>query len=325
MRKTTVLCLVLAFTLVPMVLISPAKADIQQWNWLPPYISKVDNSYVVYEHGTTASLLVPVYNHLASPMNVSKVIIAFDINKNKTLDLSASPKQIKIGGTDYFTVSFIADATEMISSSMQHTYTVYLEYVNATGGLVGTLSKAWNAFSLYWKFVVYSTDQADLLELTTKYTSYARGFPLSWFTRADALLLAAQAQTEASLASTDYITYMNYASAKARYTTAIDLYTQAIALQSAYNKSVEDANLNKTLTTNAVAMMNASAAVKLAEAAQTEANATMVQATATGKQADAALTNAYGFYFIGLGFALGWSFMGIGVIIWAWRKPKPAA
>ncbi len=298
MRKTTVLFLVLVLTFVPIALINQAKADIQNWTWLPPYVSKVDNSYVIYEHGSTASLLVPVYNHLASQMNVSKVIIAFDINKNKTLDLSASPKQIKVAGTEYFTVSFTADATEMISSSVQHTYTVYVEHLNSTGGLTGTLSKAWNAFSPYWKFIVYSTDQADVLGLSAKYTSYSTKYLLSWFTRADALLLAAQAQTEASLALTDYSTYNNYASAKARYTTAIDLYTQAIALQNTYNKSVQDANLNMTLTSNTVAIMNASATVKLADAAQTEANAKMVQANATVKQADAALTNAYGFYFI---------------------------
>ena len=78
-------------------------------------------------------------------------------------------------------------------------------------------------------------------------------------------------------------------------------------------------------------MLNASSTVKLADAGQTktdaaqvEANAAMVQADATNKQANAALTNAYGFYFIGLGFALAWSFMGIGVIIYAWREPKPA-
>lgn len=325
MRKTTVLLLVLGLAFVPVAVIRQAKADITAWTWLPPYISKIDNSYVIYEHGSTASLLVPVYNHLSSQMNVSKVIIAFDINKNKTLDLSASPKQIKVAGTEYFTVSFTADAAEMISSSMQHTYTVYVEHLNSTGGLAGTLQKAWNAFSPYWRFIVYSTDQADVLELSAEHSSYASKYLLTWFTRADALLMAAQAQTEASLAAIDYTTHNNYGSAKTRYTTAIDLYSQAIALQNAYNKSVQDATDNRTLTANAVAMLNASAAVKLAEAAQTEANAKMVQANATVKQADAALTNAYGFYFIGLGFALGWSFMGIGVIIYAWRKPKPAA
>jgi len=49
----------------------------------------------------------------------------------------------------------------------------------------------------------------------------------------------------------------------------------------------------------------------------------MVTANATKAQSDAAIINAYGWYFIGIGFALGWTFMGIGVIIYAWRRPKP--
>jgi len=327
MRKTIMLFFVLALMFVPMALVSPAKADIQQWTWLPPYISKVDGSYVIYKHGATASLVVPIKNDVVSLMNVSMVYITFDWNANKTLDLSTSPKQIKSGATEFFTISFTADATEAISSSLQHTYNVTAVYVNATGGFVNKLSKTWDTFggNNKWKFVVYSTDQADVLELQMKYTSYATNYPLSWFTRADALLLAAQAQTEASLGSTDYNTYKDYTSAKTRYTTANNLYSQAIALQNDYNKSVQDANLNTTKTANEVALMNASATVKLAEAAQTEANAAMVQANSTKTQADAALTNAYGFFFIGLGFALGWSFIGIGVIIYAWKKPKPAA
>jgi len=283
---------------------------------------------VIYKHGSTASLLVPVKNDVGvSLMNVSLVYITFDWNANKTLDLSASPKQVKAGVTEFFTVSFVADATEAISSSIQHTYTVNVVYVNATGGVVGTLSRNWDYFggNNRWKFVVYSTDQADDLDLQTRYSSYTTNYPLTWFNDADARLLASRAQTEASLASLDYNTYKDYASAKTRYTTALDLYSQAVTKENEFRTASLDASLNTTLTANAAAMINASATMKYAEAAQTEANAAVISANATKIQAEASLTSAYGFLAIGLGFAIGWSFMGLGVIIYALRKTKPPA
>jgi len=325
MRK--VIAILLGFVLISaisMSMISPAQAHIEQWTWLSPYISKVDGSYVIYKDGSTASFLVPVKNDVGvTLMNVSLVYITFDWNANKTLDLSASPKQIQSGNTEYFTVSFVANATEAISSSIQHTYTVNVVYVNATGGVVGTLSRNWDHFggNNKWKFVVYSTDQADVLDLQRRYNSYTTNYPLTWFTDPDALLLAAQAQAEGTLASTDYNTYQDYASAKTRYTTALTLYGQAVTTDNELIMDALNAELNTTLTANALNMMNASALVKYAEAAQTEADAAVITANATKVQAEAALTNAYGFYFIGLGFAIGWSFIGLGVIIYALKKP----
>lgn len=326
MRKTRFILLsVLLTTLICMPMIRPAQAHIEQWTWLPPYLDKVDGSYVIYKHGVTASLIVPVKNDLeVSLMNVSLVYITFDWNKNKTLDLSASPKQIKSGVTEYFTVSFVANASEALSSSIQHTYTINVVYVNAAGGVVGTLSRNWDQYggNNKWKFVVYSTDQAEISDLQMKYNSYVTNYPLTWFTSAGARLLAAQAQSEGTLASNDYTTRQDYTSARTRYNNAINLYTQAVAKENEFKTTAQNASLNTTLTANAVAMMNVSATLKYAEAAQTEANAALTTANATRIQAEAALTNAYGFYFIGLGFAIGWSFIGIGVIIYSLRKPK---
>jgi hypothetical protein len=329
MRKAIAVLLVLVLTAaISIAMINPAQADIQQWTWLPPYVSKVDGSYVVYKDGQTASLLVPVKNDVGvNLMNVSLVYITFDWNQNKTLDLSASPERIESGATEFLTVSFVVSATEAVSSSIQHTYTVSVVYVNATGKIVGTLSRSWDFFggNNKWKFVVYSTDQVDALDLQTRYNSYLTNYPLSWFINAEARLSAAQAQAEGTMATTDYATRQDYALAKTEYTTALSIYDQAVAKEDEFRTASENAMLNTTLTANAVAMMNGSAALKYGEAAQTEANAALITANATKLQAEAALTNAYGFYFIGLGFAIGWTFIGIGVIIYALRKPKPAA
>lgn len=330
MRKTFVVLLsVLLVTLASMPMIRPAQAHINQWTWLPPYIDKVNGSYVIYKHGSTVQFKVPVENDLyANGLNVSKVVISFDwggASSNKTLDLSASPVQIGWNEIYTFTVSFVANATEAISSAWQHTYTVYVEHVNATGGSVTPpLSRDWDFFggANKWKFIVYSTDQADALDLQTKYNSYVSSYPLSYFTDTDARQLAGQAQIEGAMASSDYADRQDYASAKSRYQTALNLYSQALTAEKNYQATLQNATLNTTLTANEAALINAKANQTRANATLVEANAAVITANATKIQAEAALTKAYGFYFIGLGFALGWSFIGIGVIIYALRKPK---
>lgn len=138
--------------LVSMPAVRPVQAYVNQWTWLPPYVSKVDGSYVVYKHNSTAQLAVPVYNDVAGAangLNVSKVIISFDwggASSNKTLDLSVSPVMIKWHETYTFTVSFTANATEAVSSVWQHTYTIYVENVNATGAQLPALSRPWDHF-----------------------------------------------------------------------------------------------------------------------------------------------------------------------------------
>ncbi len=322
MRKTTTLCLILALTLVPMAMMRSAKADITQWTWLPPYVSKVDGSYIAYRHLTTASLIVPVTNDVVTLMNVSKVYITFDWNANKTLDLSASPTQITNGATKFFTVSFTADLTEALSSSIQHTYTVNVVYVNATGGYVNKLTKNWDAMGTDWKFVVYSGDQADALNAAKEYQSLSNNFPTSYFTGAEAKKLVRQALVEASLGSFYYNVTFDYALSKTQYTTTIDLYSQALTAEEDYLASTQSATLNATTSEAAANLAYAEASKTQAEAYMIQANASLVEANASMKQADAALTNAYGWYFIGAGFAIGWSLMGVGVVIYALRRPK---
>lgn len=273
---------------------------------------------------------MPVYNDFVgvnNVLNVSKVVISFDwggASSNKTLDLSASPVQVKWHETYTFTVSFVANATEAVSSEWEHEYIVYVEHVNATGGSLEPRSADWDDFggSNKWRYVVYSTGQADALDLQTEYDSYVSAYPLNYFTDTDARQLAGQAQIEGSMAYDDYDDRQDYASAKTRYQTALNLYSQALTAEKNYRATFQDASLNTTLTANAAALIVAKAAQTTADAALVEANTALIEGNATKIQAEAALTNAYGFYFIGLGFAIGWSFMGIGVIIYALRKPK---
>jgi len=329
MRKK--ISLLLGFVLISaisMAMISPARADINVISWRPPYVS-ISGSQVVYKDGATATLQVAVLNDVYAKLNVSKVIIEFyTTGKNKTLDLSASPHQILMGNTEIFTVSFTVDATEVIPGS-QYRYNIIVEHVNATTGptrLVSpALEKDWGAAGLTWLFyVVYVAAQVDATDSLTKYNAYYNYYWLYSWQSIAAEQKSTQAVIEKAIGDT-YYGRGDYASALTQYNLANTLWGEALAAEKDWRTADDNADLNVTLTEAAANLKVADAAVIEANAALVEANAALISANATKVQADAALTNAYGFYFIGLGFAIGWSFMGIGVIIYALRRPKPPA
>ena len=338
MRKTIamLLGLLLAMT-VSTVMTRPVNAyPLQTFTWQPPYILKEYKGdpywdyVVIYEDGATVSLLVSVKNdaYSTNTLNVSKVIINFyDMGVNKTLDYSASPHPIAYNIVEYFTVSFTASLTEAGSASLDHVYRVYVEHVNATTGpkqKVGTYTLYYYDVDPEYRFVVWSATQADAKDLQTEYDYYLDNYPWNWFDSIEAEQLAFQATIHGDMGSTAYDNE-DYASAKTHYQTALNLYSDALAAERDWVSTDQEADLNVTLTETSALMTSANADMKLAEAAQTEADAALIVANATKIQGEAALTNAWGWYFIGIGFALGWTFMGIGVIIYALRKPKPPA
>jgi len=344
MRKATAIVLGLVLTMaISMAMTRPAKAYIDNWTWLPPYVKKdyVSAPYydyvVIYKNGTTASLLVSVGNdwYPTQTLNVSKVIINFyTMGKNKTLDYSASPHPIAYGSSEYFTVSFTADLAEAGASSLMHRYRIYVEHVNATTGpteIVDTWTRYYYDVSPGYKFVVWSSAQADAVDSLAKYNSYYNYYSGYYWQSFAARQKSTQAVIEKGLGDT-YYQREDYASALTQYNLANTLWVEAIAAEKDWRTTWENADLNITLTQAAAYMKEANAAEKEADAAVIEANAAMIEANAamitanaTKVQADAALINAQGWYFIGIGFAIGWTLMGIGVIIYALRKPKTLA
>jgi len=291
--------------LISMLAISPAQAYIERFTWLPPYMKKGYDSYygayvVIYKHGTPVSLIVPVENDAyPNGLNVSKVIISFDWGRNKTLDLSANIEQVRWLETEIFTVSFTASATEAVSSDWSHEYTILVEHVNATTGpteIVGTWSRLWNWWSPAYRFVVFPEDQADAYDLSQECDSYISTYPYSSFSNVNASQLAGQANIEASLGDM-YYTRGDYTLAEAQYQMALDLYSQALAAEAEWRTKVEEAEL---------------------EIALTEADANMATANAMLKQADATVNQSYSWMLFGIGFL----FMGVATIVYAYRKPK---
>jgi len=315
MRKTTVtllgLVLISAMTIA---MTSPAKASLNLTDWRPIYVSK-DSGTVIYRDGATASCIVGFNNDVAPGfvMNVSKIIFEFyQIGKNKTLDLSAAPHQLQYNQQGVFTVSFTADSTEFYAG-IEFDYQLIIEWVNATTGPTKVVGY-WE-YPRWWTgmpaFEVYPAAQADIEDSLAKYNAYYNNYGTWYFDSVLGGQKANQAIMEKALGD-EYSDRGDYASALTQYNRANTLWDEALAAEFTWRNTWEDAELNVTLTEAAATL--------------TVANAAMVTAEATKAQADAALTNAYGWYFIGIGFALGWTLMGIGAIVWAWRRPtRPPA
>jgi len=234
-----------------MLTISPAQADIEEYTWLQPYIKKgYDSDYaayvVVYEHGSTANILVPVKNDngYSSGLNVSKVIISFDWGQNKTLDMSTDIKQIAHQQTEVFKVSFTASATEAVTSEWAHKYTIYVEHVNATSGateIVDTWSRAWDWWSPDYLFVVFSEDQADAWELKQMITRIEGNDPFKdlTFNSTVSKLAVYKAQNETSNGDALY-DRGDFVGAEAHYNAALILYNAAFSAEETLGPKLDD-------------------------------------------------------------------------------------
>lgn len=242
MKKISILfCSFLFATLISMLTISPAQAGIDGVTWLQPYLEKDGN--VVYEHGSTASLLVPVTNDVEpNGLNVSEVIISFGWGQNKTSDLSEIV-QIGDGGTEIFTVSFTASATETLTSEQAWDYTIYVEHVNATTGptkIVGTEERTRGNLGAEY-FVVYSTDQAEAWEAREMVERIASNRPfvdLS-FNSTEAKLRVFEAENETSNGDALYARG-DFVEAKAHYYAALTLYNVAYSAEATLGPTLDN-------------------------------------------------------------------------------------
>jgi tetratricopeptide (TPR) repeat protein len=336
MRKKLLVLLGLLLTLITLpTAIKPAQAYIEEFTWLPPYALRgydynLGTYVVAYTDGSTVDLAVPVFNDAYSwGFNVSKVILNFyGLGVNKTYDISTSPEKITYGNTKVYTISFVADAAEFLNGAQAHEYRIIVENVNSTT----TPRKQWSPWIVYYyywssyEFVVYTTEQSDVIDLSQEYYAYENNYPWYYFDSIEAEHLAFDATVKGDLGSLA-IQRGDYASAKTYFEAAIDLYKQALTAEQDYWKADEDADLNESLTRNAAIMIGANANMTWAEADMTRANAeaeaAVIAANGTRLQGEAALMNANGFFAIGIGFAIGWSLIGVGVIIYAFKRPKP--
>ena len=250
MRKISILlCSFLFATLISMLTISPAQADIDQFTWLRPYVkvgydSFYGTSIVGYKTGDTAKLVVHVNNDLSPSkiMNVSSVIINFDWNQNITLNYTASPVQINSGQTRVFTVSFTVPSTNTASNMWAHTYKIHVEHVNGTGYPLTPWTENWDSWvGPGYKFVVFSEDQAEALELSQMISRIASNDPFKdlTFNSTVAKLAVYKAQNETSNGDALY-QRGDFVEAKAHYNAALILYNAAYTAEETLGPTLDD-------------------------------------------------------------------------------------
>ena len=298
MRKMLVILFgFLVVASVSMSTISPAQASIQPFSWLPPYTyrgyeSSYDSSIVGYEHGATVTLRVPVKGDYSPYMNVTAVSLVFDTGFNVTLNYTANPIKIDYDETHYFDVSFTANVTET-SNLWAHTYTIYVKW---DFPFTGTWTEEWDRWWPYYRFVVFSTEQSEAMELEDEYDTIRTYW--EYFQSVEGRLLAHEAEVEGEIGN-DYLYRWEFANAKTHFQNGIDLWEDAFAAEEDW------------LTTYQEAMLNAT---------KNEADAALTEADAAARSADASMNQFYVWILVGLGMIL----TGVGVITYAFKKPKVA-
>lgn len=245
MKKTlAVAVLVLVFGLASALVMRPAYADIESATWLDSFFTWGSDPYYGkavygYEENSTATLLVEVENQLATQMNVSAVIVGMDWNTNYTTSY-VSPQTLKPGETQFFTVTFQVPLVTSVSNLYLHGYTVYVQHVNSTGGLIATMTRAFTSSALRL-FAVYSKDQADARELSEIITGIDHA-AIGGFNSTTALLAWTKAGNETEVGDRLY-KQGDFSGAKAHYTQALEHLDTAFTVEEATTGGTQDAQL----------------------------------------------------------------------------------
>lgn len=186
MKRHNIMLLALV-TLVLLSTVGYANASISSYNWIAPLVKNESDSFygvsvTGYETGSTATLVVNVYNHFGSvDMNISTVGVKFDWGEsyNSTEVNMTNVFPIKPSESHVFTVTFTVPDTTKASNLVTHTYEIYAEDVNATTGPKKLLYSNWPLSRSI--FVVFSSTQASAKDLQRDLTKYPWGYTIPYF------------------------------------------------------------------------------------------------------------------------------------------------
>jgi hypothetical protein len=297
MKKKLLIIIISLLTATLTLTATPVHAGISTYSWIAPFYRGYDEFYeanvVAYKTGSTAQLLVSVYNQYGLEINVTDVKVWFDWNRNYSS--TETPCIMKSHENRNFIINFTVPDTANASNLILHRYIVYVEFLSELGP--GSWSDSGQ------NFAIYSTDQADTCDLSNIYDAYSNNFPYYYFDSAEARSLAIQAVIEAT-SGEFYYKRGDFATAKTRYETAVDLYDQAITGEREWARYSQEVELNATKTE--------------AEASLVEANAAQTQADAAMIMANASMNQSYAWFLFGIGFII----ISVGVLVYAVKKPK---
>jgi len=295
MRKKIFLTYLLSIVILMIAVnMATVNASISTHNWIGPTYTGSDSllgtTVTAYRTGSTAKLVVNVYSNYYvgypyygyRPVNISAVKVCPDWNINYTSTEATWDSPIVIQPYQYhlFTITFTVPNTTIASNLIAHSYRIYVEHVNSTGGarkIVDTWTYSGSGLA------VYSEEQADTMQIVQKYS----GISMPSFTYPEAQVLWTKASLEAAIGARSYRTG-NFTDAKIHYTAMDDLIQQALQTESTNGSALADSEAYSN--------------TKNADAATSTANALMVQ--------------SYGYILVGLGLTL----FGIGAIIYGIRR-----
>jgi|YelNatPaOPRAMG01_1025707.scaffolds.fasta_scaffold67219_1 tetratricopeptide (TPR) repeat protein len=282
---------------------APVQASIPTYSWISPFYRGYDPFYqtsvTAYKSGSTAQLLVNIYNDWYGYSNITVVAVKvwFDWNVNYTS--KETPYVMKLYESRSFTINFTVPSTDVASNMIPHRYIIYVEF-------------SYDSYKNYWSyspweyFAVYSADQAEAQEFYQRLEAF-RYMPLILSSNARALWFKAQMEF-----NDGNIAYGrgNFSNAKAHYQNAWNLYTQAINSEAERGAAFEDALINLMSST-------AQSYEKLAELTDSLKEVMNSIADTSKMQANASLI-------LSIGIFLGMLLIGIGVITYAFAKRKIA-
>jgi hypothetical protein len=304
--------------------IRPAKAWIDSVNWIGEfhYYDPYWGTYSLraFEEGTTAQLAVRVYNNWGYNLNVSAVIVYMDWNQNYSSVQASETTPSVMPQYTYrtFLITFTVPDITIASNLYSHGYTVYVEYLNATGH-----KRPFDDWSFSSGFYVYSNEQKECMRLYDEVQAMFDTYGSSpYFDSNNASVMWREGYMLEQLAY-DGHRYGSFVDAMNYYDDALDKMNTALGLESDYDLWWEQYYDADSQAWDALYLAEEQAYVLNLEA---EANATIMEgeaiatnASARNTLAQAALTQSYAWIVFGIGFIV----FGVAAVVWANKRPRP--
>ncbi len=211
------------------------------------YDSFYDKDVVAYEVESTATLAVNVKNDFGSRINVSIVGIRFDWSKpedgwyNSTQTSKENPVTLEDDETVYFTVNFTIPSID-VALTVPHDYTIYVEFVNATGSSADVKRWQTSRTDLYGNknyFVVYSVDQVKSRQMD----QIIAGIQAPTWNSTSGKLLWQRAMNESNTADY-YYALGDFIQAHVHYGKALSLIDEAFTHEETKGEALEEAQTN---------------------------------------------------------------------------------
>ena len=304
--------------------VRPAIADIDSMNWIgefhyyDPYWSSY--SLRAFEEGTIAQLAVRVYNSWGYDLNVSAVIVYMDWNLNysSTQVSDTNPSVMSPFTYRTFLITFTVPDVTVASNLYSHSYTVYVDHINATGHAHG-----YDYWQVSSGFYVYSNEQKECMRLYDEVQAMFSTYGSSpGFSANEAYVMWREGYMLQQLAYNAH-RYGSFTDAMTYYDDALDKMNTALGIEADYDLEWEqywDANDRAWediyMAEEQAYVLNLEAG---ANATIMEADAIATNASARTTLAQAALTQSYAWIVFGIGFIV----FGVAAVVWANKRPRP--